>query len=34
MSVTSVENYPAIIGGEKVNGNGTFEVVNPSTGQG
>ncbi len=33
MSVTSVENYPAIIGGEKVNGNGTFEVVNPSTGQ-
>lgn len=33
MSVTSVENYPAIIGGEKVNGNGTFENVDPSTGQ-
>lgn len=33
MSVTSVENYPAIIGGERVNGNGTFEDVDPSTGQ-
>ena len=33
MSVTSIENYPAIIGGEKVNGSGTFENVDPSTGQ-
>ena len=33
MSVTSVENYPAIIGGEKVNGNGTFEDIDPSTSQ-
>lgn len=32
MDATSVA-YPAIIGGEKVTGNGTFEVVNPSTGQ-
>lgn len=33
MDATSTENYPAIIGGEKVNGNGTFEVIDPSTGQ-
>jgi aldehyde dehydrogenase (NAD+)/betaine-aldehyde dehydrogenase len=33
MSVTSIQNYPAIIGGEKVNGNSTFENVDPSTGQ-
>jgi aldehyde dehydrogenase (NAD+)/betaine-aldehyde dehydrogenase len=30
---TRVESYPAIIGGEKVNGSRTFEVVDPSTGQ-
>ena len=33
MSVASVGNYPAIIGGEKVNGSETFDVVDPSTGQ-
>ena len=33
MKATSVENYPAIIGGERVNGNGTFEDIDPSTGQ-
>ena len=30
---TRVESYPAIIGGEKVNGSRTFEVLDPSTGQ-
>ena len=33
MSKVQVESYPAIIGGEKVNGKGTFEVLDPSTGQ-
>ena len=33
MSVTAIENYPAIIGGERVNGNGAFEDIDPSTGQ-
>lgn len=33
MSTTAVENYPAIIGGERVNGGRTFEDVDPSTGQ-
>ena len=28
-----VESYPAIIGGERVNGKGTFDVVDPSTGR-
>ena len=30
---TRVESYPAIIGGEKVNGSRTFEDVDPSTGR-
>lgn len=33
MSKVQMESYPAIIGGEKVNGKGTFEVIDPSTGQ-
>lgn len=33
MNMTSTDNYSAIIGGEKVNGNGTFDVIDPSTGQ-
>ena len=33
MNVTSTDNYPAIIGGERVNGSRTFEVVDPSTGK-
>lgn len=33
MSTTTVENYPAVIGGERVDGSRTFEDVNPSTGQ-
>lgn len=33
MSTVQVERYSAIIGGEKVNGTGTFEVLDPSTGQ-
>lgn len=30
---TRVESFPAIIGGERVNGNRTFEDIDPSTGQ-
>jgi aldehyde dehydrogenase (NAD+) len=33
MSTVQVENYPAIIGGERVNAGRTFEVLDPSTGQ-
>ena len=33
MDTTSTENYPAIIVGEKVNGNRTFDVLDPSTGK-
>ncbi|HET7480332.1 MAG TPA: aldehyde dehydrogenase family protein, partial [Rubrobacteraceae bacterium] len=33
MSPVQVESYPAIIGGEKVNGSRTFEVLDPSTGE-
>lgn len=33
MSTTAVETYPAIIGGERVNGSRTFEVLDPSTGR-
>ena len=33
MSATTIDNYPAIIGGERVNGSRTFEVVDPSTAQ-
>ena len=33
MSTTAVESYPAIIGGERVNGSRTFEDIDPSTGQ-
>lgn len=33
MSTTAVESYPAIIGGERVDGGRTFEDVDPSTGQ-
>ena len=30
---TQVKSYPAIIGGERVNGSKTFEVLDPSTGE-
>ncbi|MGH3086180.1 MAG: aldehyde dehydrogenase family protein, partial [Rubrobacteraceae bacterium] len=33
MSATRVESYPAIIGGERVNGRRTFEDIDPSTGE-
>ena len=33
MSTVQVENYPAIIGGERVNAGRTFEVLDPSTGR-
>jgi aldehyde dehydrogenase (NAD+) len=33
MSTVQMENYPAIIGGERVNGSRTFEDIDPSTGQ-
>jgi aldehyde dehydrogenase (NAD+)/betaine-aldehyde dehydrogenase len=33
MRTTTIENYPAIIGGERVNGSRTFEDIDPSTGQ-
>ena len=33
MSTVQMENYPAIIGGERVNGSRTFEDVDPSTGE-
>jgi aldehyde dehydrogenase (NAD+)/betaine-aldehyde dehydrogenase len=33
MSATTTENYPAIIGGERVNVGRTFEDIDPSTGQ-
>ncbi len=33
MSTTAVESYPAIIGGERLNGSRTFEDIDPSTGQ-
>lgn len=33
MSTTQVENYPAIIGGERINTGQTFEDLDPSTGR-
>lgn len=33
MSATTLEEFPAIIGGERVNGSRTFEDIDPSTGQ-
>lgn len=34
MSTTAVESYPAIIGGERLDGPATFEDIDPSTGKG
>lgn len=33
MSTTAVDSYPAIVGGERIEGGATFEDINPSTGQ-
>lgn len=33
MSTTAVESYPAIVGGERIEGGATFEDINPSTGR-